>query len=623
MLKKTLIGIATLILIVAVPISFLGYKFSQSGDDYGEERQLENSQTVRNTTYGDVVGFVDISGSHTWMGIPFATPPIGDLRWKAPTRPQAWQGTREALQASDRCKQISSPGESRPPEELGKPIGSEDCLYLNVFAPELPKHDVPTNEARLPVMVYVHGGGNVAGYANQFKYSGRNLARNHNVIVVNFNYRLGLFGWFAHPSLNSDGSPEDQSGNYGILDSLAALQWVQDNIETFGGDPTNVTLFGESAGGMNIFAILASEQGQGLFHKAIIQSGLPISIPMELAQDYIEDSGHVNSGREITNQLLIADGVASSRQDAVSHQNQMADSEISVYLRGKTANQVLMLLASEGMPELPMIFRDGTVVPAEDLMEVFKDADNYNAVPIMIGTNRDEFKPFFIGDRSLVALDMGFVPRIIDDAHFQAVTGYFNDSWKARGVDEAAMRLTASQAEAVFAYRFDWDELPTVLGVDLSALMGAMHAAEIPFIFESFDDRLMNWVLFSDDNIPSRTELSRKMSSYWAEFAYNSSPGKGRDGTQTQWQPWNNNPSQGKFIMLDSERGGGIRMNNEAVTFAVLKQRLLLDTSFPNAAAKSKIYDCVFRDSQYWHEQEFLNLGGETCDIPIFQFLRL
>ncbi|MAQ09313.1 MAG: carboxylesterase, partial [Gammaproteobacteria bacterium] len=453
MLKKTLIGIATLILIVAVPVLFFGYKFSQSGDDYGEERQLENSQSVRSTTYGDVVGFVDILGSHTWMGIPFATPPVGDLRWKAPTRPKAWQGTREALQASDRCKQVGSPGESRPPEELGKPIGSEDCLYLNIFAPKFPKDDVPTNKARLPVMVYVHGGGNVAGYANQFKYSGRNLARNHNVIVINFNYRLGLFGWFAHPSLNSDGSPEDQSGNYGILDSLAALQWVQDNIETFGGDPTNVTLFGESAGGMNIFAILASEQGQGLFHKAIIQSGLPISIPMELAQDYIEDSGHVNSGREITNQLLIADGVASSRQEALSHQNQMADSEISVYLRGKTANQVLMLLGTEGMPELPMIFRDGTVVPAEDLMEVFKDADNYNAVPIMIGTNRDEFKPFFIGDRSLVALDMGFVPRIIDDAHFHAVTGYFNDSWKARGVDEAAMRLTASQAEAVFAYR--------------------------------------------------------------------------------------------------------------------------------------------------------------------------
>lgn len=153
--------------------------------------------------------------------------------------------------------------------------------------------------------------------------------------------------------------------------------------------------------------------------------------------------------------------------------------------------------------------------------------------------------------------------------------------------------------------------------------MGAMHAAEIPFVFESFDDRLMNWVLFSDDNIPSRTELSRKMSSYWAEFAYNGSPGRGRDGTQAEWEPWNESPSQGKFVMLDSERGGGIRMNNEAVTFAVLKRRLLQDTSFPNAAAKSKIYDCLFRDSEYWEEEEFVALGSEVCDITIFQFLRL
>ena len=198
----------------------------------------------------------------------------------------------------------------------------------------MPKDGLPTGEERLPVMVYIHGGGNTAGYANQFKYSGRNLAKRHGVIVVNFNYRLGLFGWFAHPALNSGGSSEDRSGNYGILDGLAALQWVQDNIAAFGGNPNNVTLFGESAGGMNIFAILASpiltsQEGRGLFHKAIIQSGLPVSTPMEQAQNYIEDAGLENSAREITNRLLISDGRAGSREDAVSHQSQMTDTEIS------------------------------------------------------------------------------------------------------------------------------------------------------------------------------------------------------------------------------------------------------------------------------------------------------
>ncbi|MDG1909235.1 MAG: carboxylesterase family protein [Pseudomonadales bacterium] len=623
MLKKVLIVLSTLVVIVAVLVAFLGYKFSQSGDDYGEQRQLADPETIRKTAYGDVVGFLDISESHTWMGIPFATPPVGDLRWRAPVEPALWQGTLDALKASDRCKQIGSVSESRPREEHGKPIGSEDCLYLNIFAPKFANGRVPTGNDRLPVMVYIHGGGNVAGYANQFKYSGRNLAKNHDVIVVNFNYRLGLFGWLSHPSLNLDGSLEDKSGNFGILDSLAALEWVQDNIEAFGGDPTNVTLFGESAGGINIFAILASQLGEGLFHKAIIQSGLPISTPMDQATNYIEDSGHLNSGREITNQLLIADATAASRQEAISHQNQMSDAEISRYLRGKSANAVLMLLGSDGMPSMPMIFRDGTVVPREDLMEVFSDAANYNAVPIIIGTNRDEFKPFFAGDSSLVELQMGFLPKIINEAYFHAVTSYFNDAWKARGVDEVSMRLAESQSDPVFAYRFDWDELPSILGVDLSKLMGAVHASEIPFVFESFDDRLMNWVLFSDENIPSRTELSKKMSSYWAEFAYNSSPGRGRDGTQTDWTPWDENPDQGKFVILDSERDRGIRMNNQAVTFSVLKHRLLQDTAFPTTAAKGKIYDCIFRDSKHWDEEEFKSLGGKTCHIPIFQFLRL
>jgi para-nitrobenzyl esterase len=480
----------------------------------------------------------------------------------------------------------------------------------------------------LPVMVYIHGGGNTAGYANQFKYSGRNLAKRHDVIVVNFNYRLGIFGWFAHPALNGGGSLEDRSGNYGILDGLAALQWVQDNIAAFGGDPQNVTLFGESAGGMNIFAILASPilaapEGRALFHKAIIQSGLPVSTPMEQAQNYIEDAGLENSAREIANRLLVSDGSAGSRGDALSHQNQMTDAEISVYLRSKSEDELLMITTSEDTQLLPMIFRDGAVVPTGNLADAFSDAGKYTAVPIMIGTNRDEFKPFFIGDRDLVALDWGFLPRIIDPEHFHAVTGYFNDSWKARGVDEVSMRLVASQTDPVFAYRFDWDELPTVLGVDLSKLLGAVHASEVPFVFESFDDRLMNSVLFSSDNVPSRTELSEKMSSYWAEFAYNGSPGKGRDGSQPEWRAWNEERGEGKFVMLDSEQGGGIRMNNEAVTFAALKRRLLSDPSFPTSAAKSRIYDCVFKGSPHWNEEEFTDFGGTTCDIPMFGFLRL
>ncbi|HIG38922.1 MAG TPA: hypothetical protein EYQ14_00010, partial [Gammaproteobacteria bacterium] len=212
------------------------------------------------------------------------------------------------------------------------------------------------------------------------------------------------------------------------------------------------------------------------------------------------------------------------------------------------------MYATGNMGNVPMLFRDGTVIPDRDLMEVYEDTENYNAVPIILGTNRDEFKPFFIGDPNLIEMRMGVLPRIKNEPFFSAVTSYFNDSWKARGVDEVSIQLNQSQGSNVYAYRFDWDELPTILGADLSRLLGAPHAFEIPFVFNSFDNSVMTSVLFSDNNIPSRDALASKMSSYWAEFAYTGSPGRGRNGKQYEWRPWNPAVDAGKFVMLDGER---------------------------------------------------------------------
>jgi para-nitrobenzyl esterase len=624
MLKLILLGLLGILVLVVAPVGYFGYQFARSGDDYGDKAQAVELASLRTTNQGDVVGFKDITGSHTWMGIPYAAPPVGDLRWQAPRPPASRKDTLQAVRASHKCKQIGSFGESRPAAEIDKPIGSEDCLYLNIFAPEMSKNELPNGPERLPVMVYIHGGGNTAGYANQFKYSGRNLASKHKVIVVNLNYRLGLFGWFAHPALNQNGSLKDKSGNYGILDILAALQWVQENIKAFGGDPGNVTLFGESAGGMNIFAILASPEARNLFHKVIIQSGFPVSMSMQLAQNYLEEGGHVNSAREVTNQLLVADATVASRSAAIDYQNRLGDAEIARYLRTKQADQILAVLGTEAQFNIPpLIFRDGAVVPKAPLKVVFSDAENYRHVPMIIGTNRDEFKAFFVGDPTLVEMQMGFLPTIIDPARFHATARYFNDKWKAVGVDEAAMRFTTAQREAVFAYRFDWDELPTVLGVDLENLLGAPHAFEIPFVFESFDDRFMNRVLFSNDNIPSRTVLSEAMSSYWTEFAYHGSPGKGRDGVLQEWQRWSEQPRESKFMILDGDVDGGLRMHNKAITLAVLKQRLMADLSFSESGEKSSLYDCLFRGSELWDDEQFKMLGGKACHWPVFQYLQI
>ena len=182
------------LVLVALSVFTLGYRFYNGGEDYGQAEQAPDDATARSTRYGKVVGFLDDNGTHTWMGIPYAAPPLAELRWKAPRPPARWDGSLPALQAASFCKQYGSQMESRPPREWGKPIGSEDCLYLNLFAPAFRPGEVPRGDRRLPVMVYIHGGGNMVGYASQTKYSGKSLARRYDVIVVTFNYRLGPFG---------------------------------------------------------------------------------------------------------------------------------------------------------------------------------------------------------------------------------------------------------------------------------------------------------------------------------------------------------------------------------------------------------------------------------------------
>jgi para-nitrobenzyl esterase len=464
----------------------------------------------------------------------------------------------------------------------------------------------------------------MVGYSTEYKYTGTALASKHNVIVVSFNYRLGPFGWFSHPALNANGSAEDRSGNFGTLDTLRALQWVQDNIAAFGGNPDNVTVFGESAGGMNTFALLASPLAKGLFHRAIVQSGIrPISTPVASAQNFADDTvpGLANSSREITNRLLVAAGHAATREDAKALQGRMNVGELAHFLRAQKAATILAQYDKGllGLPAVPNLLGDGHVLPDEDLMSVFSRREQYNAVPIILGSNRDEFKMLALSDPALVEMRLGFLPRIGNIAQFDSVSAYLNDYIKARGVDEVAIVLRATQGDNVFAYRFDWDELPTVLGADLSKLMGAAHAMEIPFVFNRFDDSFLNSLLYNSDNTPGRDALAASMSSYWAEFAYNGSPGKGRHGELPEWQPWSNDaPTSAKYIVFDSASGGGIRMSDDAITREVLHRRLLSDHDFPDAQARSRMYDCLFRNTPHWNPREFAALGGAQCEDPMF-----
>jgi para-nitrobenzyl esterase len=619
---KMLVALALLLSLVAA----VGHHIYTTGEDYGLQRQSPDAATLRHTQQGAVIGFLDDNQSHTWLGIPYASPPTGDLRWRAPREAQPWSGTLEAVQAQNICTQYGSQMEARPPREWGEPIGAEDCLYLNIFAPAFAPDQLPVGDARLPVMVYIHGGGNMVGYATQYKYTGTMLASTHQLIVVTINYRLGPFGWFSHPALNADGSDEDRSGNYGTLDTMAALQWVRDNIEAFGGNSDNVTVFGESAGGMNTFALLASPLATGLFHKAIVQSGItPVVTPVTEAQNFADDRapGHRNSAREVANRLLLSTGRANARQEAKTLQQRMPDEELAQFLRAQGATTILAQydMGFLGLPDVPNLLGDGVVLPTENLRSIVARRERYNAVPVILGSNRNEFKLLAMSDPALVEMKWGFLPRIRNPAQFDALTAYRDDYIKARGVDEVAIALQAIQGDTVFAYRFDWDELPTVLGTDLSQLLGAAHAMEIPFVFNRFDDSGLNAVLYDSDNTPGRDALAANMSSYWAEFAYTGAPGRGRGGDLPEWTPWSNaTPTSARYILLDTASGGGIRMTSDAITLEVLHARLLSDDAFPDTRAKGRMYDCLFRNTPHWKPDEFNALGGAGCEDPMFGY---
>ena len=243
--------------------------------------QTADPTSLRDTQAGQVLGFADTYNTQAWLDIPYAAAPVGELRWRAPQAAEAWTGVRNALQYGATCTQFSGILSGQEGDD-GDLVGNEDCLSLNVWSPRLAPNELANK--KLPVMFWIHGGGNDSGTANI--YQAHHLAGSKDVIVVLINYRLGLMGWFSHDAIRANANNfEDASGNFGTLDIIAALGWVKNNISAFGGDPDNVTIFGESAGGRNVFSLLASPLAKGLFHRAISQSGTADTTLLTLAEN--------------------------------------------------------------------------------------------------------------------------------------------------------------------------------------------------------------------------------------------------------------------------------------------------------------------------------------------------
>ena len=557
--------------------------------------------TLRITTSGNILGYVGKNGAYTWKGIPYAQAPTGPLRWRAPTpiQPSNTRGVIEALASGPVCPQFASLIGGQPDAPQGSVIGSEDCLYLNIYA--------PPNAENLPVMYWIHGGGNSIGQGGS--YDGSNLAMQRDVVLVTINYRLGIFGWFTHPAL-STGNPEDDSGNYGTLDAIQGLKWVRDNISQFGGDPDNVTVFGESAGGRDALAMMASPLAKGLFHRTIVQSGSYSANPLSVGQNYARDGGHPFSSKEIVTKLLLADGTVDSLEAAENLQLDMSSSYTRQYLYNKSPEEIFQLFNSGGfgMINLPDNFADGTVLPNLSVEELFSDLNNHNAMPVILGTNRDEPALFMARDPRYLENFLGFLPRLKDKIAYKRTVKYGALTWKARGVDNLAQYMTKAGNKHVYAYRFDWDEEPSQLGFDLSTALGAAHGLEIAFAFNDFEGGFgIDYIYPFDDN---QAALANSMSSYWSEFAHNGSPMQGRDGNEPMWVSWGMGGMQ--TLVLDTPGDQGIFMNKEIVSLASIKAELAADTTIDDEAERCRLYARNFRGEEFVRA-EYDALGGGVC----------
>jgi para-nitrobenzyl esterase len=439
-----------------------------------------SAQTVK-TKSGDVAG-VTKEGVASWKGIPFAAPPVGDLRWRAPQPVKPWTGLKLAKDIGPACLQPErgdGGGAGAPPSQ------SEDCLNLNVFAPAGAKN--------LPVMVWIHGGAFRLGYGGAPLYDGAELAK-QGVILVTVNYRLGLLGFYAHPALTAEARPGDPLGNYGLMDQVAALKWVQENIAAFGGDPKNVTAFGESAGGSSMIYLLANPGAKGLFAKAIVESGGGLQRPIALVE---------NETR----------GVASAANIGLAANAAAAD------LRAKPAQDWIKAQGGlqGGLGFGPFI--DGRFV-TEAPWEAFR-AGRAHDVPLLIGANSNEASVLSTLGVATGALALAVGPRLPELRKVYG-EGLSEDEFTRQAMGDVVfvapsrwIAAAASSGAPSFLYYFSY-----VAAVRRSAVPGANHGSEIPYVFRTWT----NTPVLARLMTPADKAMSNMMSACWVSFAKTGKP---------------------------------------------------------------------------------------------------
>ena len=560
---------------------------------------------IRSTQHGEVQGMSVPYESNAWLGLPYAKAPVGALRWRAPRPPQSWSGVRDASRFGSVCSQGEVSLKSTRyavSMEISEDVedGSEDCLYLNVWAPR----DLEVGE-QLPVMVWIHGGSHTSGAGSD--YNGARLASTGRVIVVTINYRLGFFGWFRNQALYDEGdTTEDQSGNYGTLDQIAALEWVRNNIAAFGGDPELVTIFGESAGGWDIFALLGSPKAKGLFDRAISQSGpRPQTWSLAQSENYWDDkvAGMPHSTSELLVQIFLDENLAKDVEAARQIISETPRDQIGQLLRDKSYSELnsafsnlhKRFLSTHIVQDYASFVpvRDGVVMPKEELLELFRQ-NGSDGVPVIFGSTKEEERLMILAGH--LEEPSGGLPALKDEGWFTVLNEYLSAFWQVYGANIPALAISEAQPGEgnVFTYRFDWDETSNPF---YEGRLGAIHFLDVPFVFGVMDvsqvwNRTFYTNIIPDSSRPSYRTLSDQMISYWTEFAYNGAPGRGRDGTLPEWRAWNSNiqAASPEVMLLDSASDGGLRMSSDVETKEHLLAELVDDPRVVELEQRCRLY---------------------------------
>lgn len=538
--------------------------YSKDGNKKKIVRVKVTAGTIRTTTKGSVKGVKSSDeASLIWYGIPYGASTAGTNRWKAPQPVSPWNGTMNA--------RVPKSGAACYGDGVNYQ-GTEDCLYVNIYRPN-------TTEKNLPVMVYLHGGGNASGTANT-DFS--KFAVETKSVVVSVEYRLGAFGYLSHPALQT-GTAEENSGNFTLLDIQAALRWVQTEIGNFGGNAGNVTLSGFSAGARNVMFCMISPQMKGLFHKAIVFSGG--------CKTCTPEQGEESSESKLAT-ILVNRGTYETKEEALKYIKAADDATIRDLFYSLTTAEVANMYRSSALRLnlFPQGFNDGTVIPKEGFSVIA--SGNYNRVPVILGSDITEFSSFAMKTDITEAVNAS--PTTTFDRVMQLAIQYGSKFQSEHYIEETANLLSQDAVhQPVYAYRFLWGTDAAVTDAAYSMYVGAPHGMSKDFLrgYYKNENVSLSPNAIRSENKAGRKELTTIMQKYVGAFLKQGSPNT--TGLAT-WSTWNATPGTNKIMLFNAtaKKASAVmspQMYSDDETFAALKgeaneeeYRILMDVMFKN-----------------------------------------